>query len=119
MTENIPRGAVNIPIELVGDELEVPCIDGVQRRYVNLDAAASTSALAAVASRLHDFVPWYSSVHRGAGYKSRVTTEAYERARAAMLAIRAATGRRHRHRGHLPEHDRGDQPTRVPPAARA
>ena len=87
MTENIPRGAVNIPIELVGDELEVPCIDGVQRRYVNLDAAASTSALAAVASRLHDFVPWYSSVHRGAGYKSRVTTEAYERARAAMLGF--------------------------------
>jgi len=41
MTENIPRGAVSIPIELVGDDLEVPCIDGVQRRYVNLDAAAS------------------------------------------------------------------------------
>jgi len=94
MTENIPRGAVSIPIELVGDDLEVPCIDGVQRRYVNLDAAASTSALAAVASRLHDFLPWYSSVHRGAGYKSRVTTEAYERARAAMLAFaqRSADG---------------------------
>ena len=86
MTENIPRG-VDIPIELVGDDLEVPCIDGAQRRYVNLDAAASTSALAAVASRLHDFLPWYSSVHRGAGYKSRVTTEAYERARAAMLGF--------------------------------
>jgi selenocysteine lyase/cysteine desulfurase len=87
MTDNIARDAVSIPIELVGDELEVPCIDGVPRRYVNLDAAASTSALAAVASRLHDFLPWYSSVHRGAGYKSRVTTEAYERARAAMLGF--------------------------------
>ena len=90
MTENIPR-AVDIPIELVGDELEVPCIDGAQRRYVNLDAAASTSALAAVASRLHDFVPWYSSVHRGAGYKSRVTTEAYEAGPGRDARIRAAT----------------------------
>ena len=73
------------PLKLVGDDVEVPCVDGARRRYLNLDAAASTSALPAVASRVHDFVPWYSSVHRGAGYKSRVATAAYEAARAAML----------------------------------
>jgi len=76
---------VTVPCELVGDAIEVPCVDGVSRRYLNLDAAASTSALPAVAARVHDFVPWYSSVHRGAGYKSRTSTDAYERARAAML----------------------------------
>jgi selenocysteine lyase/cysteine desulfurase len=75
----------SVPCELVGDGVEVPCVDGVVRRYLNLDAAASTSALPAVAERVHDFVPWYSSVHRGAGYKSRMSTDAYERARAAML----------------------------------
>jgi selenocysteine lyase/cysteine desulfurase len=74
-----------VPIRLMGDDVEVPCVDGVSRSYVNLDAAASTSALPAVASRMHDFLPWYSSVHRGAGYKSRVATHAYEDARAAML----------------------------------
>jgi len=94
MTDNVDDGAATVPVALVGDDLEVPCVDGVQRRYVNLDAAASTSALAAVAAKVHDVVPWYSSVHRGAGYKSRVTTEAYERARAAMLrfAGRSADG---------------------------
>ena len=40
------------------------------------------------------FLPWYSSVHRGAGYKSRVATEAYEDAREAALAF---TGRSDRH----------------------
>jgi selenocysteine lyase/cysteine desulfurase len=76
---------VTIPCELVGDDIEVPCVDGASRRYLNLDAAASTSALPAVARRVHDFVPWYSSVHRGAGYTSRIATDAYERAREAML----------------------------------
>ncbi len=76
---------IELPCALVGDDTEVPCVDGISRRYLNLDAAASTSALPAVASRVHDFMPWYSSVHRGAGYKSRASTDAYERARAAIL----------------------------------
>jgi selenocysteine lyase/cysteine desulfurase len=74
-----------LPIQLVGDDIDVPCVDGVSRRYLNLDSAASTSALPAVASRVHDFLPWYSSVHRGAGYKSRASTDAHEHARAAIL----------------------------------
>jgi selenocysteine lyase/cysteine desulfurase len=74
-----------VPTHLIGDDIEVPCVDGMSRRYLNLDAAASTSALPAVASRVHDFLPWYSSVHRGAGYKSRVSTDAYEHARAAIF----------------------------------
>ncbi len=72
-------------LELVGDGLAVPCVDGAERRYLNLDAAASTNALPAVAAAVHEFLPWYSSVHRGAGYKSRVATAAYEDARAAAL----------------------------------
>ncbi len=74
-----------VPVPLIGDELEVPCVDGSHRRYLNLDGAASTNALPAVASRVHEFLPWYSSVHRGAGYKSRAATDAYEHARAAIL----------------------------------
>ena len=74
-----------LPVPLVGDDLLVPCVDGEDRRYVNLDAAASTGALAAVAARVQEFLPWYSSVHRGAGYKSRRATGAYEEARDAML----------------------------------
>jgi len=71
---------------LAGDGLEVPCLDG-PHRYVNLDNAASTNALPEVAARVHEFLPWYSSVHRGAGYKSRRATDAYEEARRAVMAF--------------------------------
>ena len=79
------------PIPLVGDGLAVPCVDGQERPYLNLDAAASTNALAAVAEAVHEFLPWYSSVHRGAGYKSRQATAAYEQARAAALSFAGRT----------------------------
>ena len=72
-------------LRLVGDDMLVPCVDGTERRYLSFDAAASTSALPAVAARVSEFLPMYSSVHRGAGYKSQAATAAYEDARAAFL----------------------------------
>jgi selenocysteine lyase/cysteine desulfurase len=80
------------PVHLVGDGLEVPCVDGVSRSYLGLDSAASTPALPAVADRVSEFLPWYSSVHRGAGYKSQVATAAYEEAREAVLAFAGRSG---------------------------
>ena len=71
----------NVTVRLVGDDLRVPCVDGVERRYRSLDAAASTPAFPAVARRVQEFLPWYSSVHRGAGWKSQRATAAYEDAR--------------------------------------
>ncbi len=59
----------------------VPLADGRFVRYVNLDNAASTPALVTVADAVGDLLPYYASVHRGAGYKSRFCTEAYEVAR--------------------------------------
>lgn len=59
----------------------VPCIDGIERPYVNLDNAATTPALREVAETVERFGGWYSSVHRGTGYKSRLSTGAYEQAR--------------------------------------
>lgn len=82
-----PGGPVSLPVALVGDGGVVPCIDGLERPYLNLDAAASTSALPAVAERVAEFLPTYSSVHRGAGFRSRQATAAYEQARASALAF--------------------------------
>jgi len=79
-----PHGAGALAA-LVGDDVEVPCVDGRRRRYKSFDTAASTSALPAVLAAVEEFVPLYSSVHRGAGYKSRRSTAAYEAARAAAL----------------------------------
>jgi selenocysteine lyase/cysteine desulfurase len=80
-------------IRLVGEDLAVPCVDGRERPYVSLDAAASTAALPAVAERVNAFLPWYSSVHRGAGWKSQLSTDEYELARAAALGFAGRDGR--------------------------
>ena len=66
---------------LVGADAVVPCLDGRDRPYRDLDCAASTPALEVVADKVAAFLPWYSSVHRGAGYKSRRATAAFEEAR--------------------------------------
>jgi selenocysteine lyase/cysteine desulfurase len=75
------------PVHLVGDGLAVPCVDGSQRRYVNLDFAASTSAMTTVADAVTAFMPSYASVHRGAGFRSRQSTTAYEAARQRAQAF--------------------------------
>lgn len=69
---------------MVGSDELVPLISGGERRYVNLDYSASTPPLEVVAGAVAEFLPWYSSVHRGAGYKSQVSTAAYEGARQAV-----------------------------------
>jgi selenocysteine lyase/cysteine desulfurase len=78
---------VSIPAlaHLIGDGVPVPCVDGVERPYLSLDAAAATPALPGVLARVQDFLPRYSSVHRGAGWHSQLATAAYEDARAAAL----------------------------------
>jgi selenocysteine lyase/cysteine desulfurase len=81
-----------LKVELVGDGLPVPCVDDVERPYLNFDNAASTSALPAVAEHIAEFLPWYSSVHRGAGYKSQLASAAYEDAREALLEFAGRRG---------------------------
>ena len=73
------------PIPLVGDDVVVPCVDGIDRIACGFDSAASTAALPAVAQAVADMLPMYSSVHRGAGWKSQRATAAYEAAREAVL----------------------------------
>jgi selenocysteine lyase/cysteine desulfurase len=91
-TGSHPAGSARPPVPLVGDGMPVPCADGTERPYLSLDAAASTAALGPALARVEEFIPWYSSVHRGAGYKSQVATCAYEDARAAALAFAGHTG---------------------------
>jgi selenocysteine lyase/cysteine desulfurase len=74
-------------LELLGDDTEVPCLDGRPRRYVNLDYAASAPMLASAWQAVQAFMPWYSSVHRGTGVKSQVATAAYEDARGDVAAF--------------------------------
>jgi selenocysteine lyase/cysteine desulfurase len=75
------QGADAARERLIGADTVVPCLHGRRRRYVNLDYAASTPVMADVWDAVERFVPWYSSVHRGSGLKSQISTAAYEEAR--------------------------------------
>ena len=80
---------------VVGMRAKVPLFDGKRVRYVNLDSAASTPALVRVRQAVENFLPWYASVHRGAGYKSRLSTYLYEHAREVVLRYVAASATSH------------------------
>jgi selenocysteine lyase/cysteine desulfurase len=68
----------------------VRCVDGVRRRPVDLDYAASTPALRVVADAVAEFLPWYASVHRGTGHRSRASTRWYEEARETVARFAGA-----------------------------
>jgi selenocysteine lyase/cysteine desulfurase len=80
---------------VAGTEIEVPVLDGTRRRYINFDNAASTPALKAVRDGIARFLDYYSSVHRGTGFKSQLATWAYEQARHQTLAFVGARPETH------------------------
>jgi selenocysteine lyase/cysteine desulfurase len=80
---------------IVGIDRTVPLLDGSLRRYVNLDNAANTQALQDVSDTVSRFMEWYSSVHRGAGFKSKIATQAYEDACAIVGEFVGANSRDH------------------------
>lgn len=69
---------------IVGVDEKLPRLDGRCGPYVNFDNAASTPPLREVQDAVLRFLPMYSNVHRGTGYKSRVSTEVYDRAHQAV-----------------------------------
>lgn len=66
---------------VLGGDLQAPLIDGSTSRYVNLDYAASAPSLQQVSDYVQAVLPYYASVHRGAGYASQISTSLYENAR--------------------------------------
>jgi selenocysteine lyase/cysteine desulfurase len=80
MTLTLDRPAATLP-RTVGAGTRVPLVTGGTADYANLDLAASAPALEAVAAHVADVLPLLSSVHRGAGYLSQVSTALLERAR--------------------------------------
>ena len=65
---------------ILGLDSKQPLLDGRLVPYINLDNAASTPPLRDVVEAVQRFLPYYSSVHRGTGFKSRVSTAAYDEA---------------------------------------
>ena len=64
---------------MVEVDVKVRCVDGRTRRYVNLDYAASTPAMAGVLAIVQDFATWYGNED-----ESELGTAAYEAAHGAV-----------------------------------
>lgn len=85
LTEKQKGQLCNFPLaQVIGENRRVPLLDGRLSRYVNFDNAASTPALASVGEGVNAFLEYYSSVHRGFGFKSQLSTHIYEEARRAV-----------------------------------
>ncbi|MFC4591300.1 aminotransferase class V-fold PLP-dependent enzyme [Sphaerisporangium corydalis] len=80
------RAVPRVPAVL-GADLEVPVRGGRLVAYANLDYAASAPCLEPVSAAVTAALPAYSSVHRGAGYASQLTTSRYEQARHTVRAF--------------------------------
>ncbi|WP_020660616.1 aminotransferase class V-fold PLP-dependent enzyme [Amycolatopsis benzoatilytica] len=79
-TTAVYAGPATVPA-VAGAALRVPLVTGGDIGYANLDHAASAPCLDKVRSAVEEFLPWYASVHRGAGFASQVSTRLYERTR--------------------------------------
>jgi len=78
-TEAAPaRSIADLRKEIIGIDTMVPTLGGPPMRYVFLDNAASTPAFSPVMRVIGDFMPWYSGVHRGTGFKSLLATEVFD-----------------------------------------
>lgn len=89
-TDDLPTAARSPLLPVVGGDTAVPLVTGESRPYANLDVAASAPSLQAVADHVAEILPFYASVHRGAGYASQVSTRLYEGARGAVAKFVSA-----------------------------
>jgi selenocysteine lyase/cysteine desulfurase len=66
---------------IVGVNNRIPLQSGKYIIPINIDNAASTPPFIKVVEDVVNFTPWYSSVHRGAGYKSVYSTKVFDESR--------------------------------------
>lgn len=66
---------------VVGVDTKVPLTNGEYVTAINFDNAATTPPFYYVMQEIINFVPWYSSIHRGKGYKSVLSSNLYEKGR--------------------------------------
>ena len=87
-----PAASPHLAPEIVRARTAVRCSDGSLRASRYLDYAATAPALRAAADAALELLPYYGSIHRGAGAESRTSTAAYEQARGAVGAFVGAAG---------------------------
>lgn len=66
---------------VVGTDTKIPLSNGNFVTAINFDNAATTPPLVSVMQEVNNFAPWYSSIHRGTGYKSLLSSNLFEYSR--------------------------------------
>jgi selenocysteine lyase/cysteine desulfurase len=82
-------------LDVLGDGVQVPLLDGTHARYVNLDYAATAPALASVHDAVSRVLPLSGSVHRGAGLPSQAASALYESCRERVAEQLGAAADQH------------------------
>jgi len=70
---------------VVGVDTKIPLPNGQYTTPINFDNAASTPPFVSVMEEINHFANMYSSIHRGTGYKSQVSSKLFEDARSIVL----------------------------------
>lgn len=66
---------------ILGINTKIPLLNGYYIQAINFDNAATTPPFIPVIKEIISFLPWYSSIHRGFGYKSQLSSKIYEKTR--------------------------------------
>jgi len=72
------RSAAGLRAQVAGVKANVPLYDGSSVAYVDFDNAATTPAFLPVVDCVQRYQEYYSSIHRGTGFKSLLSTRLYE-----------------------------------------
>ena len=72
---------------ILGLGRQTPLLNGSTVTYVNLDNGASTPPIIDAVEALENFMPFYSSVHRGTGFKSRLSTRVFDESREIIASF--------------------------------
>jgi len=75
------KSNINYRELIVGVDTKIPLPNGQLVPSINFDNAATTPPFSSVLQSVVNFAPWYSSIHRGTGYKSQYSSEIYEKSR--------------------------------------
>ena len=70
---------------IVGSHTRIPLLNGHYVTAINFDNAATTPPFVSVMQDILSFAPYYSSIHRGVGYKSQVSSALYDNSREVIL----------------------------------
>lgn len=73
-----------VGLDVLGRDVDVTLSDARKVTYANLDYAASAPCAKVAADAVAELLPYYASVHRGAGALSQLCTRRFEQARESV-----------------------------------